>query len=156
MGPEFGPVFGASEYWHISRGLRKRSHFGACILVLANHFRAHFWNRTIWTWSDHFFSNMQLENSKVQPVNACLEHVFVSNNQIETCCILKRSANNGVNTASGKHDSCCVKTVCLVLPCSGAISKRAIPMSSPSLPAFSCNPHTHTHTHCVFFSRKKN
>ena len=42
MGPEFGPVFGASEYWHISRGLRKRSHFGACILVLANHFRAHF------------------------------------------------------------------------------------------------------------------
>ena len=37
----------ASEYWHISRGLRKRSHFGACILVLANHFRAHFWNRTI-------------------------------------------------------------------------------------------------------------
>ena len=31
MGPEFGPVFGASEYWHISRGLRKRSHFGACI-----------------------------------------------------------------------------------------------------------------------------
>ena len=22
MGPEFGPVFGASEYWHISRGLR--------------------------------------------------------------------------------------------------------------------------------------
>ena len=35
MGPEFGPVFGASEYWHISRGLRKRSHFGACILVLA-------------------------------------------------------------------------------------------------------------------------
>ena len=45
MGPEFGPVFGASEYWHISRGLRKRSHFGACILVLANHFRAHFWNR---------------------------------------------------------------------------------------------------------------
>ena len=39
---EFGPVFGASEYWHISRGLRKRSHFGACILVLANHFRAHF------------------------------------------------------------------------------------------------------------------
>ena len=52
MGPEFGPVFGASEYWHISRGLRKRSHFGACILVLANHFRAHFWNRTIWTRSD--------------------------------------------------------------------------------------------------------
>ena len=39
MGPEFGPVFGASEYWHISRGLKKRSHFGACILVLANHFR---------------------------------------------------------------------------------------------------------------------
>ena len=35
MGPEFGPVFGASEYWHISRRLRKRSHFGACILVLA-------------------------------------------------------------------------------------------------------------------------
>ena len=49
MGPEFGPVFGASEYLYISRGLRKRSHFGACILVLANHFRAHFWNRTIWT-----------------------------------------------------------------------------------------------------------
>ena len=24
----------ASEYWHISRELRKRSHFGACILVL--------------------------------------------------------------------------------------------------------------------------
>ena len=65
MGPEFGPVFGASEYWHISRGLRKRLHFGACILVLANHFRAHFWNRTIWTRSDHFFSNMQPENSKV-------------------------------------------------------------------------------------------
>ena len=38
MGPEFGPVFGASEYWHISRGLRKRSHFGACILVLATTF----------------------------------------------------------------------------------------------------------------------
>ena len=35
------------------------------ILVLANHFRAHFWNRTIWTRSDHFFSNMQPENSKV-------------------------------------------------------------------------------------------
>ena len=34
MIPEFEPVFGASEYWHISRGLRKRSHFGACILVL--------------------------------------------------------------------------------------------------------------------------
>ena len=30
------------------------------------------------------------------PVNACLEHVFVSNNQVETCCILtKRSANRG-------------------------------------------------------------
>ena len=34
MGPEFGPVFGASEYWHISRGLRKTVafwglHFGA-------------------------------------------------------------------------------------------------------------------------------
>ena len=27
MGPEFGPVFGASEYWQISSGLRKRSHF---------------------------------------------------------------------------------------------------------------------------------
>ena len=24
-----------------------------------------FWNRTIWTRSDHFFSNMQPENSKV-------------------------------------------------------------------------------------------
>ena len=64
MGPEFGPVFGASEYWHFSRELRKR--FGACILVLANHFQAHFENRTIWTRSNHFFSNMQPENSKVQ------------------------------------------------------------------------------------------
>ena len=28
--------------------------------------------------------------------NACLEHVFVSKNQVETCCILsKRSANRG-------------------------------------------------------------
>ena len=38
MGLVFGPVFGASECWHISRGLRKQSHFGACILVLANTF----------------------------------------------------------------------------------------------------------------------
>ena len=54
------------EVWQqYFRGLRKRSHFGACILVLANHFRAHFWNRIIWTRSDHFFSNMQPENSKV-------------------------------------------------------------------------------------------
>ena len=34
MGPEFGPVFGASEYWHISRGAQKTVafwglHFGA-------------------------------------------------------------------------------------------------------------------------------
>ena len=46
-------------------GLENGRIFGACILVLANHFRAHFWNRTIWTRSDHFFSNMQPENSKV-------------------------------------------------------------------------------------------
>ena len=33
---------------------------------------------------------------KCKPVNACLEHVFVSNNQVKTCCILtKRSANRG-------------------------------------------------------------
>ena len=39
-----------------------------------------------------------------------------------------------------------------------AISKRAIPMSSPSLPAFSCNPYTHTHTitrMCILFPTKK-
>ena len=81
MDPEFEPVFGASEYWHVSRGLRNWSHFGACILVLANHFRAHFWNRTIWTRSDYFFS-MQPENSKVLLMHTLNTYSF-SNNQVE-------------------------------------------------------------------------
>ena len=57
MDPEFGPVLGASKYWHISRGLGL--HFGAgepleLIFGIAQSGR-----------SDHFFSNMQPENSKV-------------------------------------------------------------------------------------------
>ena len=95
MDPEFGPVFGASEYWHISRGLRKRSHFGACILVLANHFRAHFWNRTIWTRSDHFFSNMQPENSKCSQLMLALNTYSFQTIKLKLAAFSKRSANRG-------------------------------------------------------------
>ena len=32
---------------------------------------------------------------KCKPVNACLKHVFVSNNQVKACILTKRSANRG-------------------------------------------------------------
>ena len=96
MGPELGPVFGASEYWHVSRGLRKRSHFGACILVLANHFRAHFFGIAQSGRGATISSATCSRRTPKCSQLICLEHVFVSNNQVETCCILtKRSANRG-------------------------------------------------------------
>ena len=95
MGPEFGPVFGASEYWHISRGLRKRSHFGACILVLASHFRAHFWNRTIWTRSDHFFSNMRRRTPKCSQLMLALNTYSFQTNKLKLAAFLPSAAPTG-------------------------------------------------------------
>ena len=102
MGPEFGPVFGASEYWHISRGLRKRLHFGACILVLANHFQVHFWNRTIWTRSDHFFSNIQPETPKCSQLMLALNTYSFQTIKLKLAAFLPSAAPTG-ETPCGAH-----------------------------------------------------
>ena len=78
MDPEFGPVFGASKHWHISRGLRNR------ILEPA-----------FWCWRTTFelifgIAQSGREATISSATCSCLEHVFLSNNQVETCCILTK------------------------------------------------------------------
>ena len=97
MGPEFGPVFGASEYWHISRGLRKRSafwglHFGAgettfeLIFGIAQSGRGA-------TISSATCSRRTPKRSQLM---LALNTYSFQTIKIETCCILtKRSANRG-------------------------------------------------------------
>ena len=65
MGPEFRPVFGASEYWHISQSSEN----------------GHILEPAFWCWL----------TPKCQPGMLALN--TYRNNQVKTCCILtKRSA----------------------------------------------------------------
>ena len=67
--------------------------------------------------------------------------------QVLLSCSRKIFSHSSVNTASGKHDSCCcVNTVCLVLHSSGCHEQACNLYVITVTPAFSCNPHTHTNT----------
>ena len=152
MDPEFGPVFGASEYWHIFRRLRKRSHFGACILVLANHFRAHFWNCTIWTRSDHyhFFSNMQPENSKVSQLMLALNTNSFQTIKLKLAAFLPSAAPTGeapcgahvfegfFGLENGPVKSDKRRRRCLAKKCQKTPAATPSPLHLPNPPKHSC------------------
>ena len=94
MDPKFEPVFGASVLAYFPR-TQKTSHGAWCwrttfelIFGIAQSGRGR-----------PFLRNMQRELQSVASYAAL--NVFVSNNQVETCCILtKRSANSGYTLRS--------------------------------------------------------
>ena len=70
---------------------------------------------------------------------------------------LRATRRSSVNTASGKHDSCCVKTVCLVLHSSGCHKQACNPYVITVTTGILLQPlHKHEITRmCILFPTKK-
>ena len=64
------------EWQHKQKENKKRLHFGACILVLANHFQAHFWNRTSGRGAT-ICCILTSANRDDQPRNLATDHNFL-------------------------------------------------------------------------------